>query len=45
MPVCGASLSTKDWAEIRLYLWRVFDIFAIVEAQQRAGNAVKSEKL
>ena len=45
MPVCGASLLTEDWAEIWLYLWRGSGECVIVEAQQRAGNAVKSEKL
>ena len=45
MPVCGASLLTEDWAEIQLYLWRSSDRCVIVEAQRRAGNAMKTEKL
>ena len=45
MPVCGASLLTKDWSEIRLYLWRDYDGYVIVEAQRRSGNVVKIEKL
>ena len=45
MPVCDASHLTEDWGEIRLYLWRGSDGFVIVEAQRRAGNRVKSEKL
>ena len=24
-PVCGVSLLTEDWAEIRLYLWKGSD--------------------
>ena len=45
MPVFGAYQLTKDWEDIRLYLWRVSDGCLIVEDQQRASNAVKSEKL
>ena len=45
MPVCGAFLLTEDWAEIWLYLWRGSDGCVIMEAHQRAGNAVKYEKL
>ena len=45
MPVCGASLLTEDWADVRLCLWIVSDGYEIVEAQRRDVNAVKSEKL
>ena len=45
MPIYGASLLTEDMLKIWLYLWRGSDICVIVEAQKRAGKAVKSEKL
>ena len=45
MPVCGASLLNKGWAEVQLYLWRGSDRCVIVEDQWRDGNTVKSEKL
>ena len=41
MPIYGASLLTEDLLNIWLYLWRGSDICVIVEAQQRAVNAVK----
>ena len=45
MPIYSTSLLTEDLLKIWLYLWRGSDICVIVEAQQRVGNAVKSEKL
>ena len=45
MTVCGASILTKDWAEIWLYLWIGSDGCVILESQRRSSNAVKSENL
>ena len=45
MPIYGASLLTEDLLKIWLYIWRGSDMCVIVEAQQRDGNVVKSEKL
>ena len=44
-PVCGTSMLTEDWAEIQLYIWKGSDVCVIMQAQWRAGNEVKSEKL